>query len=251
MTSTTINVTNATFTGTITYDENTPVPPDPTPPPSTEGRIENFNASSGARFQVDGKEVANANAGKAWSLVKIDDFTLEMACHQGDHWGVPAYSDPSSVNRSECEFTTHYAAGKEITITERITIMPGPVSTASFAALNQLHTESDTPPSPFGFQIEEGTDHLQVVLQSPTSNWFRPWRDAKPVERGKQYNFKAVMTMGSNGKVDVWIDGNQVCNYRGSVGASSGGYYWKWGCYRGNVAENLTIRHANMHITVA
>jgi hypothetical protein len=218
---------------------------------SSAGEIENFRAASGSTFQVDGKTVGVANANQPWSLVKIDDYTLEMACHQGDHWGVPAFSDPPNANRSELNFEVPYfPAGQQITVTEKITVMPGPVSTAGWMNMNQLHSTSDNPPSPFYLSLEKNTDKLQVILQSPTNNWNQVYKSSAPVVRGKEFEFKVVMTMGpsGNGKVDVWIDGAQVVNYRGAVGANNSDYYWKWGCYRENVPEVVTIRHKNMHL---
>ena len=240
------NVDGATFTGSVTYTDTTTPPVEP-PPANTDGKIANFNAASGSRFTVGGVSVSALNANKAWSLVKIDDYTLEMTTKQGDFWSTSGWSDSPSANRSEIE-APHSTVGN-LTVTEKFTVMPGPISTASFVDINQYASDASGQPSPFAFTLKENTDFLQVILQSPTSNWNRVWRDSKAVTRGKEYDFKLVANLGTSGKVDVWLDGTQIVTYRGSVGASGAAqYYWKWGCYRKNVPEALTIRHKNMKI---
>ena len=247
----TIHFTNAT--GSFTYEESA-APPEGgggTPPPetSTEGKIENFNAASGSRFTVGGVSVSALNANKAWSLVKVDDYTLEMTTKQGDFWSTSGWSDSPNANRSEVE-GPHSSSGN-LTVTETFTVMPGPVSTASFMDINQYASDAGGQPSPFALTLEENTDFLQVILQSPSNNWNRVWRAKAPVERGKAYKFKLVASLHpTSGRIDCWLDDEQIVSYRGAVGASgSPQYYWKWGNYRKNVPETLTVRHQNMAIT--
>jgi hypothetical protein len=244
-------VDGSKFSGSVTYVDTTTPPVGP-PPGSTHGLIENFNAASGSRFKVDGREVSAQNGNKSWSLKNPDDHTLTFEVHHGDVWSTSGWDD-SANNRSEIEFSQRWSAGTTITVTELLTVLPGPVSTAGHLDLNQLHTtDPQSPPCPFTLQIEENTDRLQVILQSPSNGWNRVYHASQPVVRGKVMDFKFEMNMNpsGNGFVKVWLDGSQIVDYRGAVGANSPQqYYWKQGIYRKNSSETISAIFSNVHIT--
>jgi hypothetical protein len=117
-----------------------------------------------------------------------------------------------------------------------------------------LHATTNVSPTycPFALGIENTQDRLNVVLQSPKGGNNYVWTAPQSVERGREYDWKMVMTMGAggNGKVDVWLDGEQIVNFRGAVGATNSQYYWKIGLYRGQATETSIVRHRNVHIVV-
>lgn len=233
------NVDGASFTGSVTYTDTTP-PPET----STEGLIEGFNAASGSVFTIGGLKGDTQNANKAWSLKKIDDYTLQFEVRSGDHW----LQDSGDSERNEFDFAIDYPESTQHTWTEKLTIMPGPVNTATHVDLVQLHASTNNPPSPFYIQLDTA-DRLEVVLQSPQGNNYI-WKNKTPVVRGQEYALKVVTKMGptGNGDVDVWLDGEQVVNFHGAVGATGAGYGWKFGCYRGPARETLIVQHRNVQI---
>jgi hypothetical protein len=63
-------------------------------------------------------------------------------------------------------------------------------------------------------------------------------------------NFQLNMNPNGNGYVGVWLDGAQIVNYHGAVGAAGAEYYWKEGIYRGGGAtEAITADFSNVQIT--
>jgi Polysaccharide lyase len=139
---------------------------------------------------------------------------------------------------------------RQINISEQLTVQPGPTNTASFLVLNQLHSSTQSPPSPFTFQLDD-SDHLKVVIQSPNNPYNQVYRSPHPIVRGQamDLNFQLNMGPSGNGYVGVWLDGTQIVNYHGAVGATGATYYWKQGIYRGPAAETITADFSNVQIT--
>jgi hypothetical protein len=218
------------------------------PPGQQVGLITGFvNGSHAERFKVDDIDVQAENSNKAWNLEKIDDTTLQFETRSGDRW------NNENAERTELQYQPRYNDGQQITVTEKITIMPGANVTASWVTLNQLHAVTNVAPTycPFSFALDPNGDKLQVILQSPQGGNNYIWTAPQSVVRGQEYDLKMVMTMGStgNGQVDVWLDGAQIVNFRGAVGATNSQYYWKIGLYRGLAAETTIVRHRNVHVT--
>jgi polysaccharide lyase-like protein len=241
------NVDGAKFTGSVTYTDTAPVPPD-----NTAGAVTGFNPANGSRFQVGGKEVAAQNGNKSWSVTNPDKYTLRFEVRSGDVWASSGYND-SANNRSELEFTQRSNAGTKVTLSETLTLEPGPVSTASFFNFNQLHTtDPQSPPCPITFQLTPG-DFMEIVVQWPGTDWHRVYRSPQPVARGKPMavKFEAMMDAdGSDGYLKVWLDGSQIVDYRGKIGANSPQqYYWKCGIYRKKAAETTAATYRNVAVT--
>ena len=224
-----------------------PIEPPIEPPTSQYGLITGFTSGTNqSKFKVDGIDVEAENGSKTWSLVKVDDYTLMFEARQGDKW---TYDD-ASCNRTEIQFMPRYSDGQQITLTEKITIMPGADITASWFCINQLHSTAGSPPCPFGFGVDRNQDKLNVVLQSPQGGNNYIWTQPQSVVRGKEYDFKTVVTMraSGNGRVETWLDGQKIVDFTGAVGTNNAQYYWKAGLYRGAVAETSAVRHKNIHI---
>lgn len=256
MANTTINVTNATltgtvsdtnytgkldtanFTGSVTYSATTP-PPDT----STAGLIENFNAACSARFKVGGLTVGNDNANKSWSIVKRDDYTLRFEVRQGDRYSSSGWTDPSTCNRSEISYDKRWPANVETSWGATVTVAAGPISTASWFGFAQLHTVSDNPSCPVVVQLEQNTDKLQIVVQSPTNSWNRIYLAPQKIVRGKPMSIlvKAKMNPSGGGYCRAWLDGTQIVDWSGAIGGNNTDYYWKCGAYRQNVAETMQL----------
>jgi Polysaccharide lyase len=214
-----------------------------------------FSGANGSRIMVGGIAASVQNANQPWSLTEPDANTLQFSVHSGDHWSTSGWSDltnDAGAERSEIEFSPTYAVGTQINVSEQLTVQPGPTNTASFLVLNQLHATTQSPPSPFTLQLNK-SDHLEVVLQSPNNSYNLVYRSPNPIVRGRtmDLNFQLNMDPSGNGYVDVWLDGVQIVNYHGAVGAAGAEYYWKEGIYRGAAAETITADFSNVQITTA
>jgi hypothetical protein len=215
--------------------------------------VNSFSGANGSTISVNGYTAGVQNANQMWSLTKLDANTLRFSVRPGDHWSTAGWSDLTNdkgANRSEIEFSPKYAAGTQINISEQLTIQPGPTNTASFLDLNQLHSSTQSPPSPFTLQLDQ-SDHLAVILQSPNSSYNLVYRSPEPIVRGQAMNLNFELNMNPNGHgyVGVWLDGTQIVNYHGAVGATGAEYYWKEGIYRGSAAEEITADFSNVQIT--
>jgi hypothetical protein len=215
--------------------------------------VNSFSGANGSTITVNGYTAGVQNANQTWSLTQVDANTLRFSVRSGDHWSTAGWSDLTNdkgANRSEIEFSPKYAAGTQINISEQLTIQPGPTNTASFLDLNQLHASTQSPPSPFTLQLDQ-SDHLAVILQSPHNSYNLVYRSPDPIVRGQAMNLNFELNMNPNGHgyVGVWLDGTQIVNYHGAVGATGAQYYWKEGIYRGSAAETITADFSNVQIT--
>jgi hypothetical protein len=92
----------------------------------------------------------------------------------------------------------------------------------------------------------EPKENIRIVLQEPNNGWNQVW--IMPLTRDKAMKFDCKVKMGpsGNGKIEVWLDGNQIVNFSGRVGATNSKYYWKCGLYRGQVPETISAEHRNI-----
>lgn len=219
------------------------VPPEP---PATGGKITNFSAASSSSFQIDGENVQPQNANKSWSINQVDDYTLRFEVRSGDKWE----HDDSSMNRSEIEFQEQYDEGVTMSYSDIITVKAGPPNTSGSNLLVQCHATTNVNPTycPFSIGITppEPRENIRIVLQEPNQGWNQVW--IMPLVRDKAMKFDCKVKMGAagNGKVEVWLDGNQIVDFNGKVGATNSKYYWKCGLYRGQVPETMTAEHKNI-----
>jgi hypothetical protein len=218
--------------------------------------ITSFSGANGSIFTVDGYSAQAQNANRPWSLTKPNANTLQFSVRSGDHWSVGSYSDLTmngGANRSEIQFSPLYAEGTQINMSETITVHPGPTNTASWLVLTQLHATTNVAPtySPFVVGLDT-SDHLVVILQSPNQSWNNlVYRSPNPIVRGQpmNLNFQLIMGPSGGGYVGVWLDGAQIVNYHGPVGATNSEYYWKIGVYRGPATETIVVDYQGLQIT--
>jgi hypothetical protein len=239
------NVDGATFTGDVTYTETSPPiePPIEPPPTNTHGKIENFTTAAGREYKIDTLSCANDTPANAWNITKVDDYTLRFEIRQGDR-----YSDGS--NRAEVSFWQRYNEGAVLNWEATVTLLAGPVNTAGFCSLVQAHAVANNPPAPFYLNVDKG-DYLAAIIQNPSTPWKNIYKSPQPLVRGKAYGMRAQVMMKPNGGgyAKVWLDGAQVANYNGAIGANNSQYWWKYGIYRDSVAETAKAEFKNVHIT--
>jgi polysaccharide lyase-like protein len=240
------DVDGAKFTGSVTYADTAPIPPDP-PPSNTVGKITNFNGANNAHFNIDGIQVLVQNPNKSWSLRNPDPYCLQFEVRPGDCWVDGSYVDHGN-NRSEIEFSPRYNSGVKLIFAATLNVS-GSAPTAVDFYFTQLHAVSGSPPAPFYLQIAKG-DYLEVITQNPNSNWNRIYRAPSPIRRGQAMQLRSEVNMNtSGGYAKVWLDGNQIVNYSGAIGASNSQYYWKCGIYRGETPDTLSLYLKNLSVT--
>lgn len=261
----TIEIKDAKFSGTITYeDTSTPPTEPPIEPPSTVGKITNFSATNGSRIKVDNIEygVHNGNTGnKPHTFSKVDDYELRFEIRQGDR----KPNDSSDVERSSIQ-TTHLVEINGVTIQEyKLFIEPGQVVASWFFLLGQSHNcDSDMPygggtSPPVALELI-GEKLLWKIRHCPSgkdpgnsagnTKTIEVWKDTANVRRGVWINIKqeAKMSNGNDGYFKSWIDGVQKANYTGPMAF---GYrtYWEYGPYRSTDPQTFACHYRNIHDT--
>ena len=195
------------------------------------------------------------SAAQPWSLTHPDSSTLRFELRPEDHW---ASDYSTAVQRTEIIMHNNgnvqlFQAGTPLEITYNFRIEPGPVTTAYFTTLGQMHAESDGVP-PYYIQLTPG-DHMEVTLGNGTPQNHHFWNayvDPNPLIRDHTYSMKIDTNFAtdSSGYLYVWRDGVQIVNYHGPIGYGDA-TYWKEGIYRAVDPGNQTIAvdYSNLKIT--
>jgi hypothetical protein len=206
-----------------------------------------------AHFSIDGTSYQNHTAGQSYSLTSPDARTLRFEIRPGDR----AWYDGKNVDRADIERIPRIASDTPVEITYQFLLEPGAANTASWFVTGEMHNDDEVagvPTSP-PFAIELAGEHLRVVARHCPSG-LNPsnragnlklltlWTDPDPIKRGQYYDIKvqANFTNTTSGSLDVWINGQQVVEYKGPLGY---GYptYWVEGLYRS--ADSNQIAAAN------
>jgi hypothetical protein len=190
---------------------------------------------------IDGKPWHNHHAGRAWSLTKLDDLTLRMEVRQGDPEAIDVGGERSEISGPS------FPGGTEIDFSYRLMIEPGSLNQnprATWLALTQFHGASR--PAVLNMIGEHMGANINLDHGGGPG-----WRDIKPVERGRWYDFRWQLRTGNPGYVRLWRDNVQVLNFSGNVVGTSN--YPKLGIYRGwngKVPQTMAVRISNIRMSV-
>jgi hypothetical protein len=211
------------------------------------GAVAAFSPENGADIDVDGLSYSVQNADRSWSLQNPDPGVLRFELRPGDVWN----GDTSVKERTEIAGETIYAAGSEIAIRYVFRVEPGPVNSAEWLLIGQLHaTDEFTNPI---FAVELIGEQLAVHLRYKRSeDRYEEWLafvDDEPLVRGQYYTVEARLHLQNDetGNVDVWLDGEQIVDYSGAVGYGYG-VYWKQGIYRAASSEDIAVEFRDLTI---
>jgi hypothetical protein len=109
-------------------------------------------------------------------------------------------------------------------------IEPGPRMTADWIVLGQI-------PGLMGHFVKN-----MIMTWSAAGRTLHNER----IAQGKDYQFvEKVIIDPANGYYGSWLNGKQVVDYHGPMGAVGKTYYPKFGIYRGAAPETMTVRYAN------
>jgi hypothetical protein len=224
----------------------------------TTGTITNFTNTAGGYIYIGGDIYNVQTAGKSYSLTQPNPQTLQFEMQPGDH----AWYDGSNVDRSEIAggSVDSWAAGTPSTVDYQFMLQPnGPnntfVNTAPWVILGEIHN-LDTALGPSvhtspPVYISLNNNHLAVGINNAnTPGGLTLWTDPNPIVPG-QYNdirIQSSIVNNSSGYLDVWINGQQVVNYHGSIGFGTP-TYWSEGLYRSaGASQTLTVDERNLTV---
>jgi hypothetical protein len=200
-------------------------------------------------FVMDGSKW-RVDAVKSYGFSSPDNNTLRFELRKGDRFSDSSWTDPSGVERVEVLNSSFYKNGTPISIKYQFMIEPGPVNTAKWAILGQIHADVNKSP-PLELALR-GNDKLQIIAHSSAGDKVLYAMPANLI-RGKWYDVEidARFNAGNRGTVDVWLDGQHVVDYSGTLGQSGQTkVYWREGIYRKTPSggEKLAVNYKNLDI---
>jgi Ca2+-binding RTX toxin-like protein len=203
-------------------------------------------------FVMDGSNW-RVDAVKSYGFSSPDNNTLRFELRKGDRFSDNAWTDPSGVERVEVLNTKYYQDGTPISLKYQFMIEPGPVNTAKWAILGQMHADLNKSP-PFELALR-GNDKVQFIVRSDAGEKVVYSMPAN-LTRGKWYDVQvdARFDAGGKGTLDVWLDGQHVVDYSGSFGYSAQtSSYWREGIYRATPSggETLAVNYKNLDMEAA
>jgi hypothetical protein len=198
------------------------------------------------------------DTGKSYALEQSTDVTPlrhRFEVRSGDTW-----SGETGRNRSEFSSCARECAGREVWFSYAMRIHGGaPVS--DWNVLGQFHSTADPGEGnglspPFAVCLMPGeklrfvkrTDSAALTSTSPRATVLYE----RGVSRDRWYRIVGRIVFGwtDNGAVDLWMDGVKVVGLpQTNIGYNDLiGPYWKFGIYRAQAAETLTVEYANLEI---
>jgi hypothetical protein len=188
-----------------------------------------------AKVMINGNEF-EAECGPNTQAIQQIGRVIHFQIIPGNSWA----EDSSDSERAELDgYKQKATPGRPYWAAWSLYIESGTWSTSDWLVLEQM-------PGLWGHIIQKGAHSISFFLDKVPNPIARV-----PVEAGVWYNFVEKYVVGPNGSVGSWVNGKQVANFTGSVGAG-GAYYPKLGVYRGNqtamggvVVESIGVRYAN------
>lgn len=221
---------------------------DPVVTTGTRGLISAFNPVSDNwqapnNIVIDGQPFFAENANKAWSLTKVDPYTVRMEVRPGDLWA------DDGTARSEILIATAIPVGGVFNASWNLTIEPGVINTLAWLSSAQLHDGS-----PF-VSISIANDKMNVLINQTANNSPVGYQDTQPLQRGRSYamRLQAKKSLGADGFLKIWRDGVLLQDYSGPLGSNGDAPTMKFGVYQGwpdNVSSPIAIRYNHIAIDI-
>lgn len=195
------------------------------------------------------------NEGDAYSYAS-SGTTMRFEVRPGDQ---PSF-DSTSVERSEVSSGKEIKFGQTYTLSYKFMVEPGQALAADWMILGQVHHRNDAGESggspPFALEVNDGvmrviyrTSTEKIRTSNPSSKTL--WKDDGQLERGHWYDVKAEIKFDpfGNGLVNMWLDGQQIINYKGALGYNDDeGGYLKMGIYRRASSETVAVKYDNVQM---
>ena len=230
-------------------------------PPNPD--ITNFTAVDATRWTgVSGKEYANHNAGRSWSLTNPNTQQLRMEVRSGDIAGNDVGSD--SNERSECQRVDEFSeAGNVASVKYEFMLESGSPITSWFFICGQIYSSRGGSP-PFWIGIENQRMVVRIGWLSSQANtipidstgdaggvgvsYGYPYRDTVDLPRGVWHTMEIIVDYDAK-TFKLVRNGVLVCDYSGPIGFGAN-FHWDFGIYRSGPTTNDTqaVNYRNMLI---
>lgn len=196
------------------------------------------------------------SSGAPWSVSILPGDVVRYELRPGD----VANAGDAADDKERVELSQggrNWAVGTPIEITYRMMVEPGPVNTAQWMVIGQMHTTNTMPPngvalSPPFAMVMKG-ERLEVHIRAEP-DWNKPniqpvklFQDTADIVRGQWYDIRIELRLdaaaGNGGYVRVWRDGVQIVNYTGPLGyGTDTASFWKQGIYRRESNETFALQ---------
>lgn len=210
----------------------------------------------------------NADAsGRGWGVQKDDSNSsairevgpnhVRFEVHASDNWKKDV---GKGRNRAELKAKDTVPFGQDVWFSYQMKIDASGPLTARYCILGQFHQTGDpwdaSVSPPFAINLLPN-NRLRFVKRYSTDRVTSSTIDtvmyeSAPIERGRWVRVVGHIVFGwqGNGAVQMWLDGRQVVDLpRTSIGYNDVlGPYWKFGIYRAQSPETLSVEYANMEI---
>lgn len=221
------------------------------PPPPEPGFISYFNPAAANWSDpsiIGGQPWYNHHGGRAWSITKPDDYTLDFEVRQGDPEAIDVGGE-----RAEISSGASIPPGALIDVKFDYTLKAGiPLvgqSGVAWATMDQIH--GDVRPSWIGFTPTGG---IFVNANPDVAYDQREWQSPWSIEVGRTYRIQHQVkrSAASDGWVKLWVDGVLVADFS-NIRVGGLDNYVKLGIYRGwngLVTQTTACRYSNIVVTV-
>lgn len=186
----------------------------------------------------------------------------------GDHWGQDVIDDGGTTTRERSELSDsspRLPMMTDIWVAYDIYIEPGPVSTASFVCLGQLHSTPD------GSEDKAASPPWVIALDGPDLNLYIRTKAelvatgsgiptiypvCPNVPRGRWHRLVSRLNydwnVGGNGGVQLWFNGTKIVDAASPLGYNDAiGPWFKFGVYRGPATETLAVLYNNIDVSLS
>lgn len=211
---------------------------------------------TGYGLVVGGAAYEQQNSGAAHCLsadTELDICRFEVRA--GDTWAPSG----SSSERDELQGIANFDFERDVWISTRMMIEPGPPNTGAWFVLTQIHRHPDagdaTASPPFALELDgAGTPIITTRGTTASTNTGNPpatvrWTHPAFV-RGQwdHYIIRSRFSYANTGQLQVWLNGAEQINLSGLLNAYNDqiGPYAKFGAYRGPspAGETTVVWHA-------
>lgn len=214
----------------------------------------NMQGVTGYGLVIGGAAYGQHNSTNPWAIgadTELDVCRFEV--RSGDTWAPGG----STSERSELFGQRNFDFDRDVWISTRIMVEPGPANTGAWLVLLQVHRSPDpgdaTASPPFALELNtSGTPIITTRGTSSATNTGNPaptvrWQHPN-FRRGvwDHYVIRSKFSFDGSGELQMWRNGSQEINVSGILNAynDAAGPYPKFGLYRGPASETTVAWHA-------
>lgn len=220
----------------------------------------NVGSSSAVTYDVDTLSYRDTLVDYSWystyatdpySVTYPDQSTLRLELRSGDHAPWDATCDLAGLDG----WARMFDNASTTTVDYGLTIS-GDAIQAQWILAGEFHNNDgqvgrSTNP-PLSIHLEAGVFSVWAVDQGATradDRFMRLFQDDQPIVFGREYDFhiEANFQDSPAGFVEIFLDGEQIVNYQGPIGAGVD-TYWMPDVYRSASTETTIVEYRNLHV---